>query len=317
MNPTISVIMPVYNANDRVVFSIQSVLCQTFSDFELIVVDDGSTDNSVDVIKRMMESDNRIRLINKKNEGVSVARNTGIINSCGQYICFIDSDDQFRTDYLEKMLREIEKTNSDVVICGYEEKPSNRIVSLESQVLTVNELSMIFDKVYSSNCLNIPWNKLYKRDKVIEYFPKDISIGEDLIFNLKNIANLDRVSIIGDPLYIYFNDNPGSLSGKYHVNAFESIEMMHNEINKFVGDEWVIEHKHIVANWEFDDLWRCISRLCRNTDLSYKVKKKIYSGWKKTDIFKNVIKNINKVKQKRKLFLLVPYYFIYSFANKL
>lgn len=114
-NPTVSVIIPTYNRAHLVGRAIQSVLNQTYKDFELIIVDDGSTDNTEDIIKKYQKKDERIKYIRrKKNKGGSVARNTGINAAIGEYIAFLDSDDEWLTEKLERQMKVFKSTSSEV-----------------------------------------------------------------------------------------------------------------------------------------------------------------------------------------------------------
>ncbi len=122
--PAISVIMPVYNAEKFLKDSIESVLNQTFKDFEFIIVNDGSTDNSLNIIESYIDKDSRIKIINQENSGVSVARNVGIKNASGEYIAFIDSDDIWVNNKLELQMEEFIK-DPELKICGARAKVIN------------------------------------------------------------------------------------------------------------------------------------------------------------------------------------------------
>lgn len=117
MNPKVSVIMPVYNAERFLRESIESVLNQSFPDFEFIIINDGSRDNSLNIIKEYAEKDSRLKIIDQENQGVSVARNSGIKKSIGEYIAFLDSDDIWKQNKLEIQLDEF-KSDEELKICG-------------------------------------------------------------------------------------------------------------------------------------------------------------------------------------------------------
>ena len=119
LNVDISVIMPVYNAQKYLEESLNSILCQTFDDFELIIIDDGSTDNSYEICERYKEKDERIIVIHQINQGPSVARNIGIKKAIGKYIVFCDSDDILDKNALSLLYNAMEKYNADLAICGY------------------------------------------------------------------------------------------------------------------------------------------------------------------------------------------------------
>ena len=112
----VSVIIPVYNVEDYLTECLDSIINQTFSDIEIICVNDGSTDNSLSILESYKKSDNRIKVFSQENAGQGAARNKGVENSCGVYVCFVDADDYIPHDAIEKYCKNIEKNNSDVVI---------------------------------------------------------------------------------------------------------------------------------------------------------------------------------------------------------
>ncbi len=123
--PLVSVIIPAYNAEQYIASSIESVLNQTFSDFELIIINDGSTDNTLEVINQFSKTDKRINVISQKNQGVSVARNAGINIATSEYIAFLDSDDLYLDSFLERMTSKIMSEKCDAVYCGYKNMRDN------------------------------------------------------------------------------------------------------------------------------------------------------------------------------------------------
>lgn len=118
-NPTVSVIIPVYNAQEGIKQCMDSLLNQSFTDFEIILLNDGSTDNSLEVIKKYAADNDFIRVIDKENEGVAKTRNKGIQLANGKYIVFIDNDDFVDSDYLERFYNEIDQEQLDIVLGGY------------------------------------------------------------------------------------------------------------------------------------------------------------------------------------------------------
>ena len=117
--PTISIIVPVYNTSIYLEQCLNSIHNQSFKDYEVICVDDGSSDNSLHILKKYEKIIKNFKVISQKNQGVAVARNTGLANACGDYIVFIDSDDFVKENYLEVLYNESCKTNADVVICNF------------------------------------------------------------------------------------------------------------------------------------------------------------------------------------------------------
>lgn len=229
----LSVIVPVYNRENLIEECLTSILNQTYEEFEIIVVNDGSTDGTADVVKRMKRADARIRLIEKVNGGVSSARNRGLSYATGQYVMFIDSDDTIPEDYFEKLISAWEENNEEALILAD---------SPEEAALNQGKGIEVFDRngffqVYFMYLLNPPWNKLYKRSLIKEQelcFDESVSIGEDLIFNLCyiRILNPKKFIILHDTVYGYNQEGMDSLMKKYHANYYAVHQRIFEEIKK-------------------------------------------------------------------------------------
>jgi len=174
--PKISVIVPVYNIENYIEECIKSILNQTLRDFELLLVDDGSTDNSLNICREYEKKDNRIKVIHKKN-GLSDARNAGIEKACGKYFCFIDGDDFIANDTLENMYNLILKNNSQIAVCnmvryyGNEDtdvfyKPSEKKIVLEGEDrFKTLEQPSVCNKMFKAELFNgirFPYGKYYE-----------------------------------------------------------------------------------------------------------------------------------------------------------
>lgn len=205
-NPTISIIVPVYNTSSYLEKCLDSIYNQTFKDYQLICVDDGSSDNSLQILKKYQNKIKNLKIISQKNQGVAAARNTALSHATGDYIIFIDSDDYIKENYLEVLYNESCKNNSDVVICNfyrYFEKIDKEIpvyIKKKRGQYTKEEIlnSLIPDILIHSYL----WNKLWKKDLFNNIqFPKikyeDISIMCYLFDKSK------KISIIDDTLYYY------------------------------------------------------------------------------------------------------------------
>lgn len=222
--PQISVIIPVYNSGEYLEGSIESVLNQTFCDFELIVVDDGSNDNSVQIIRRFMEKDKRIILVEQRNRYAGIARNTGMKSAKGEYLLFLDSDDFFEPNMLEILRRKADEKKADVVICD--------AFFYDNDTGEVTEPSWVLRKEYISNIedvfsyrdimhrifqisLPVPWNKLYRRSFVENnnlYFQDTKRSNDELFVNLSLIL-AERMCVLDQRLLTYRINNQASLQG--------------------------------------------------------------------------------------------------------
>ncbi len=182
MIPTVSIIMPLYNKQEWVSDTMKSVLNQTFQDFELLIIDDGSTDKSIEIVKSF--NDNRIRVIHQANQGVSIARNRGIAESKGKYIAFIDADDIWREKHLEYMIKAFE-LYPDIILSA------NRIVTVQeenthkrvSEIKDIKYSSLDYiDMLYKNRFLIHIGSVLLRKDMIvkIESFFEDLKMGEDV-----------------------------------------------------------------------------------------------------------------------------------------
>lgn len=196
MNPKVSVIIPVYNSEKFIGKCIDSVLSQTFQDFELILINDGSKDNSQKILEEYKQKEpKKITLIQQKNKGVAKTRNESIQMAKGKYVMLIDNDDFIDKDYIETFVKEIEKHDDDVVMGGYR-RP--------------NEQGKIIKKLQLPNepwgkfMIFAPWARIYKKEYLIKNDIKflPINIGEDVFFNIQAMLMSKKIKIIN---YIGYN----------------------------------------------------------------------------------------------------------------
>ena len=224
----ISIIIPVYNVSQYLNECIQSVINQSYQNFECILIDDGSSDGSEIICDQWTQHDNRIRVIHQPNQGVSKARNKGIAEAQGEYIAFIDSDDWIDSNYLNTLLRPIEESNVDLVVCGLQQHYSNEtfknysyktgIIHIERQdtkaFTDINKKFLLFGLVI----------KLYKRTIIQTHnihFPPEYTYGEDLLFNYNYLEYVKAIYIIDQCLYHYRIIGNGTLSSIKRINQFE------------------------------------------------------------------------------------------------
>jgi len=211
--PLLSIIVPVYNSEKYLARCLDSILAQTFKNFECIIVDDGSVDQSPTICDEYAGRDKRIRVLRKKNEGVSAARNDGIEAASGSYIAFVDSDDTVHSEMYERMYKAAAAGKSDFVCCGYSHKEKNYALPSCYFNRSQAEMAYILEK---ADLFGTIWNKLYKsniiRDNNIR-FARGYSFGEDFLFNLNYFLFIEDGSLIEDILYCY-HENDISISKK-------------------------------------------------------------------------------------------------------
>lgn len=236
MNPKISIITPIYNAANYLNLAIESVLSQTFKDFELILVDDGSTDNSLDICKYYTLLDSRISYIQQKNQGVAVARQTGIASASGDYIIHLDADDFFLNEALERMYSHALATNSGITIGNYlvsfpNQEPKN--CSYEYKILSSEQL---INEIFRGQIHGALWNKLIKKElyKNLRFEP-GLDFMEDVLILVKISLNYspDVTFLQGNPIYSY-NQRQDSYTNSYTVQYLNKGIKLVNRIEQLL-----------------------------------------------------------------------------------
>lgn len=244
-NPKISVIVPVYNVQDYLPYCLDSILSQTFSDFELICVNDGSVDNSRKILEDYKNRDNRIKIVDKENGGLSSARNAGMKIANGEFYSFIDSDDWIDKTMLEKMYKNITDMNGDISICAVHQFDEiNQKIDDSNPYYTLDYFDKSFDnrtfsykevKPFLMDVCVMAWNKLYRKsliDKYNAWFPDGL-IFEDGPFFFTIFFKTQRVSIVRDFLYYYRINRKNSIiqkAGKKFLNVIDVAEIMFSKI---------------------------------------------------------------------------------------
>lgn len=203
---TLTIVLPVYNVEKYLSKCIDSIIEQTYDDFELIIINDGSTDNSLIIAEEYARNDTRIRIISQENSGLSAARNKGIAVANGDYISFVDSDDTIDLGMYERMMYEIFNNQSDVVVCGHRVLSENREIISEvkhgNHILTGCEATkMILD---DSILPSFAWGKVYKRTLFSNILFPCGRIYEDIATTYKLFDIAEKVIIIDEAFYNYF-----------------------------------------------------------------------------------------------------------------
>jgi glycosyltransferase involved in cell wall biosynthesis len=267
----ISIIMPVYNVEKYIAKSIQSVLNQTYQDFELLIIIDGSLDNSKQIAETF--NDERITIYEKSNGGLSDARNYGLKRAKGEFVYFLDSDDWIEPTLLQDTICVFDKKEIDLVIFGYFLDNED----LEGNLISTKEIStkdIQFDKDLNNldlnektlNILGYAWNKLYrisflKNNNII--FDKGVSLVEDILFNSKVYKNSNTLTFIDKRLYHYINRPSESLIKTFHKNSFELYLEKSNSIESFL-DSWNISNdkkNKILASVIVSGIRYCVNNL--------------------------------------------------------
>lgn len=256
----VSIILPVYNSEKYIKLAMESVLKQSYKNFELIIVNDGSTDNSDNICKEYQQKDERIKYIYTQNNGVSSARNYALKYATGTYITFIDDDDMYEKDYLKELVNNVNKYNTDLVSCAYKTiNKKNRIINYSSD-LTTSNLKEYIEILQPNLLINQLWNKIYKLDIIKKNnitFDTNIDLGEDYKFNLEYFSYINSQIYINKPLYNYrINDN--GLGFKYRKNSNEiklsllrKLELLYNNNNyelNYIYKNYIIQYFSYFSN---------------------------------------------------------------------
>ncbi len=201
----VSVIVPVFNGAEFIEGCLRSIIGQSYHDLEIIVVDDGSTDNSYEIVQRLAEDDDRIQIIRQVNSGVSAARNNAMAIATGEYVAFVDADDFLTERAIEVMIAAAE-TGADMVIGSHEEFRGNSRKAVIRKEAEYSYETAKIDLAEFNRLLQFPWGRLYKRAVLIENnisFDWSIPYGEDHIFNLHYCKHADKIVVSNEVVYKY------------------------------------------------------------------------------------------------------------------
>ena len=237
INPVISIILPVYNVEPYLRRCLDSVIVQTYVNFEAILVDDGSTDNSGVICDEYASKDNRFVVIHKKNEGVAKARLTAFERSKGELITFIDSDDFVSLDYLEKLSKPILESDADMVSCDYYKVEGSRLLSPLPKLTGLWEDDILRDfvanhyfydeKTHNFGMTQFLWTKMIKRGFVYEGLKhgEGMWYAEDQIGVFQMLLCCNKLALIGDRLYFYVQ-HEGQAMKKYNYSLWENLVIL-------------------------------------------------------------------------------------------
>jgi glycosyltransferase involved in cell wall biosynthesis len=263
MNAKISVIVPVYNVEKYLDKCVQSILNQTLNNMEIVLVDDGSTDKSGEIVNFYAEKDSRIKVIHQKNQGVSVARNQGLLVATGEYIAFIDPDDWIDNSMFEKLYCEAIQNDCDVVIsCFFREDINNNKSIKIFHPFQSNKLLLkddIRDDICSQLLMNgfftAVWDKIYRRSFLEKYKIRmyhDVIFREDYFFNMDVFGFAERVKYLPIAFYHYRN-TPNSASRKYYKNLFQFDVNLYNKKRQY-SNQWFTNNEKYLNKVSYDFL---------------------------------------------------------------
>lgn len=307
-NPKISVIVPVYNVEKYLRRCVDSILAQTFTDFELLLIDDGSKDKSGEICDEYAKTDNRVKVFHKENGGVSSARNLGLDNAKGEYLFFFDGDDWLDPIYLTDLYFAAIEHNTDIVACDYFVDLTNSESNYIKQKYNSNNISCI-KNFLNNNIGGYLWNKIIRKSVFTNNdikFSKDIAIWEDLLVIIKLYTCTEKIYYVPKAYYHYIKYN--SSSATYNFSEIQ----INQKIKVCAEIESLLNSKNLLNKCTYDlNIRQLIAKMEFATDSNF------YNFEKWNCIFPNAINGLNGLKYPKwiKLQIWLVYNKMYFFAH--
>lgn len=304
MSALISVIVPVYNVKQYLEKCINSILNQTYENFEMILVDDGSTDGSGELCDELGQLDERIKVLHKKNGGLTSARIAGKEVSSGKYILFIDSDDYIEHNMLEKMAYQAETKAADIVISDYyvinqNERNAVKLATIDcegQEEIRENYILPILGRIARKGYRNLPgfvWIRLYSKELLTEecFVSEREYYSEDDILNLVVAVNAKRIAVLHEPLYNYVQ-RKDSLTYQYRENVWEMVQRRYSYCKAYerrygYGEENI---QRVYFNG-FSGIMKNLDNIVQGLD--YQTAKIELKDMAKSENYKEIMKKIN------------------------
>lgn len=297
--PKVSIVVPVYNAEKYIKTTVNSILSQTFSDWELLLIDDYSKDNTPTVCRELTQRDSRIIYLHQtENGGPARVRNIGIDQAKGEYLAFVDSDDTVESNFLESLVTTAEISGADIVWCNFKEICNERVIFREHKLPC--HISISYDsyiRLFFNNQLGLGcmWNKLYRRDFIeknkIRLNTQRVH-GEDWEFNFECFKSHPVLVAIEDSLYNYIRQNSSSVIASYHTSDYPNFvrtRLMLDDLAKKVS----VDYDKVAAKKRF--VYHVLSLLMSLKGSNVVDKKAEFEKIVNDDYFRKVIKTGNHI----------------------
>lgn len=308
--PLISIIVPVYNVELYIETCIKSLIEQTYKNLEIIIIDDGSDDNSLNICKQYALKDKRIKLIHQKNSGVSAARNKGIGAAAGDYIGFVDADDYCDKNMFKYLYESLIKYEADIACCRRNEIKNNKIIDVTGYYYNEDEKVLTKLEMLSRYVQSMDYsvaNKIYKKDIIKNYIlPHDIIFGEDFFTVFKWLSCAEKIVYLKAPLYFRVNRN-NSLTGS-NENLQQKISCSLQQLKSF--QKYINNYdKSIINNFNKRYMRSLYSLRCQleSTDTSSIIYDNLKNEIEKEICKFSDYKNVLSKSKKLKLFLLINF----------
>lgn len=301
----ISAIIPVYNSEKYLDRCLESLINQTLKDIEIILINDGSKDNSLLICKKYAKCDKRIILINKENEGVSIARNKGLEIATGEYITYLDSDDYLELNAFEEMYNIAINTNADIVLFNHYNGNSsiNNVKFPKNKLLKGNELTQILKNANTDFFIPYCWRNIFKntdKQKQIK-FKVNLKFGEDSLYNLESYLNAESM-YCSDKAFYHYMPNPYSTMNNKKKNFLFYLENLYNEKMNLYDKMGLDDFKQDLYNYTIQHTLNILIIEQLNFTKAIKLKesfKKIGESKMIIDSFKNCNINIDDTNMRK------------------
>ncbi len=296
--PKLSIITPVYNVENFIEKCIKSVICQSFQNWELILVDDCSPDNSPSICDRFAKDEPRIKVIHKpKNEGVSKARTSGIMEAEGDYIAFLDSDDYVHPNAYEIMVNALEKYDCDILECAYYDDKFGKITEVKKEK-DVYEMTReeAFKELHSLSFNNdFLWNKLFKKECLsLEEDEKKVAIGEDYSLVIKSYEKSEKIVFINQCLY-YYVFRSESVCNRGYSSIFENAIENWKEKCYYLCEKYPEIKSDVVAKTLMQEM-SALTAMTKNSNVDKQMVKLVHNDVKKNYKLAKKVKMPLKIK---------------------
>ena len=252
----VSIIMPIYNVEKYLRKSVEAALNQTYANTEVILVNDGSTDGSIDICREFEKKDSRVRVLDLENGGAAYARNKGMEAARGSYLYFFDSDDNIEENLIEKSMDEYERTNADLVVFNFKRINEAGDVWVcdefpKGEYLTENpgdKMKFLCNYFLRYKCGYEPWNRVFKADIIrknnLVYRPNKEVFAEDMCFNFQYLLNCKKISIIEDRLYYYLIRENSIMSSERNIIHQNQYINMSKLLENYIGEREDLKEIH-------------------------------------------------------------------------
>ncbi|WP_022757258.1 glycosyltransferase family 2 protein [Butyrivibrio fibrisolvens] len=298
----VSVIVPIYNVEDYLPKCIDSIICQTYKNIEIILVDDGSPDSCGQICENYKKKDSRIKVIHKENGGLSDARNAGICRAKGSYYVFIDSDDYIHERMIETLVEGVVSTGADIAVCSFKNVKEDEIIDIHSGINTgsyklisedIDRLSYFYGDKYTE--FTVAWNKIYPASffKEIKY-PKG-KIHEDEFTTYKLLELAKKIAYIDVPLYYYVSRSSSIMGEEFSLKRLHRLDAISERMDHylFLGKYDWYEKNLFLYRIFYVRYYKAVQKPKMDIDIL----KEYFKTYKKS-VLKNILKTNISIKKK-------------------